>query len=246
MPFGQSLLVLQRVDSTNNYAANMLRSAHVAEGTVVMAHEQTEGRGQRGTDWRSDPGENLLFSLVLKPTRLLVSQQFSISQKISLGVVHWLRTQWGFNARIKWPNDILVNNQKLGGILIENGVRGNHLEYSIVGIGLNINQVEFNPEFHATSLRQLTGTRFEPKELLRDLLVFLERAWNIPSDEKLESEYLRNLVGWKSPLTYRDCDGIFTAQISGLGPHGELVLERPDGTQQAYGIKEVELLRESL
>lgn len=246
MSFGQPLLVLKRVDSTNNYAANMLRSADVAEGTVVMAHEQTEGRGQRGTSWSSDRGDNLLFSLVLKPSKLLVSQQFAISQKISLGIVNWLQSEFGIDARIKWPNDLLVNNYKIGGMLIENGIRGNLIDYSIVGVGLNVNQLQFDPKFNATSLRALTATHFEPKELLEGLLAHLEKAWLISIDQNLEYKYVQHLMGWKSVLKYRDEHGIFSAQVAGLGPYGQLVLKRADGSVKSYGLKEVELLRESL
>jgi BirA family biotin operon repressor/biotin-[acetyl-CoA-carboxylase] ligase len=246
MPFGELVIVLQTVDSTNNYVANQLRSADVAEGTVVMAQLQTEGRGQRGTHWQSESGQNLLMSLVLKPENLEASAQFIISQWVCLGLVRYLRTEFQIPAVIKWPNDILVDGQKLAGVLIENSVRGNRIENSIVGVGLNVNQLEFDESLQATSLRKINGNTQDVRQVLDGLLPYLEQEYRTTDYTAIRTRYLKALHGYRKLLEYRDDHGTFQAMIADIGPHGELILELPEGQRKKYRFKEVELLRESI
>ena len=170
--------------STNDTATELVRKGNLVEGTVVITDDQTAGRGQRGTRWVTSPGENLTFSLVLRPAFLAASEQFLLSQAIALGVLRFV-SDFANQAQIKWPNDLFVNQMKLGGILIENAWQGSRMSHAIVGIGLNINQVEFgsgpfvkakNPALRATSLRLETGKSFELTALLPDLLQALEQG----------------------------------------------------------------------
>ncbi len=133
----------QTLDSTNTQAAKEMPEA--PHGTVWIADFQTAGRGQRGNKWESKNAENLTFSILLKPIFLSPAQQFAISEAASIGVCRYLCSK-GLPAKIKWPNDIYIGNKKICGMLIEHSISGDKLAGSIVGIGLNLNQKEFNSD----------------------------------------------------------------------------------------------------
>ncbi len=135
------IIWLDSIDSTNEEAKRHI--SDIDNLSVLSAYEQTEGRGQRGNTWTSTPGENLMFSIVLKNPKISARDQFSINEITSLSVVDFL-SQHGISARIKWPNDIYVGSKKICGILIENSLRGSDISSSIIGIGLNINQRNFD------------------------------------------------------------------------------------------------------
>jgi len=241
-----SIIVLDTVDSTNNYAANLLKESDVADGTVVMAQFQTAGRGQRGSNWQSDRGENLLMSLILKPAKLDAARQFMLSQVICLGLVNFLQEDLKLAATIKWPNDILVNQQKLAGVLIENAVRGGFIESCIGGIGLNVNQTDFEPETGATSLQLLLDEKFDCRQLRDQLLPHIRKQYALLDHPAiLEEQYLNQLFGFNEMWQYRMNGETFPARITGLGPHGELLLVRENGEKLSCGFKEIELLRKS-
>ena len=135
------IIWLDSIDSTNEEAKRHI--SDIDNLSVLSAYEQTEGRGQRGNTWTSTPGENLMFSIVLKNPKISARDQFGINEITSLSVVDFL-SQHGISARIKWPNDIYVGSKKICGILIENSLRGSGISSSIIGIGLNINQRNFD------------------------------------------------------------------------------------------------------
>src|SRR5690606_4854707 len=132
---GQNIVSLKRVDSTNDYLKKQVaNSKPVPEGTVILAEEQFAGRGQFDNKWLSQPGQNLTFSILLSPSFLPISQQFSLNIAISLAINDVLCSFIGSGCEIKWPNDIIFDDRKLGGVLIENIIRGTNWKYSIVGI----------------------------------------------------------------------------------------------------------------
>ena len=135
------IIWLDSIDSTNEEAKRHI--SDIDNLSVLSVYEQTEGRGQRGNTWTSTPGENLMFSIVLKNPKISARDQFGINEITSLSVVDFL-SQHGISARIKWPNDIYVDSKKICGILIENSLRGSVISSSIIGIGLNINQRNFD------------------------------------------------------------------------------------------------------
>ncbi len=130
----------ESLDSTNMQAQRELPEA--LEGTVWVADYQSAGRGQRGNSWESGAGENLLFTVLLRPDFLNVADQFAISQVVALSVVKYLETM-GLSPKIKWPNDIYVGDKKICGILIEHSISGANLSASILGVGINVNQRTF-------------------------------------------------------------------------------------------------------
>lgn len=243
MPFGSTVVKLPDVDSTNNYAANLLRESQVTEGTVVMALFQTAGRGQRGSLWQSNPGENLLMSLILKPQQLEASRQFALNQVLCLALVEYLREDLKIPAQIKWPNDILVDDRKLAGVLIENSIRGGIIEYSIMGVGMNVNQTTFSEGVRATSLFNFSGDQLDVEEVMIGLLPYAERVYaDLFNKKLLESNYLSRLYGFEEYLNYRENGEVYSAQITGLGTHGELQLRKRSGEEVTCTFKQVELL----
>jgi BirA family biotin operon repressor/biotin-[acetyl-CoA-carboxylase] ligase len=169
----------------------------VFEGTVVIAKQQLQGRGQRGATWESEPNKNLTLSILLQPTFLRTEDQFQLNKAVSLGVAEfisslahpngssvWLASplpeERGMRGEvtIKWPNDIYIGNKKIAGILIENSVSGNKLQQSIIGIGININQEKFSAELpNPTSLKLIRGKEFDLKECLEELCSCIERRY---------------------------------------------------------------------
>lgn len=135
------IIWLDSIDSTNEEAKRHI--SDIDNLSVLSAYEQTDGRGQRGNTWTSTPGENLMFSIVLKNPKVSARDQFVINEITSLSIVDFL-SQHRISARIKWPNDIYVGSKKICGILIENSLRGSGISSSILGIGLNINQRNFD------------------------------------------------------------------------------------------------------
>jgi len=150
---GQIIQYLPSCQSTNDEASALIAQSNPNEGFLIVTDNQMAGRGQRGNQWEAKSGQNLTFSLILKPSFLNATEQFWLNMAISLGIYDTLLPLVGDRLRIKWPNDIYVDTQKLGGILIENTLHGYSIAWSVVGIGLNINQTEFTYPT-ATSLQQ--------------------------------------------------------------------------------------------
>ena len=142
MIIGSNLLFFENLPSTNTHAADLLKKNNLPEGTIVYTNYQSAGRGYSGNRWESEDGKNLLISIVLFPSFIKPEDQFYISMAVSLGICDFLK-RYIPDCSIKWPNDIYVNNDKIAGILIESSITGNKIEYTIAGIGLNINQEKF-------------------------------------------------------------------------------------------------------
>ena len=237
------------IDSTNSYArasANSLwAEAGEASVVVVRADEQTAGRGQRGNVWLSSAGDNLLVSIMVRPTALKVVSQFALSQVVALAV----RSAMAFydiDVVLKWPNDIYVGGCKLAGILVELDCCGDSVEQAVMGVGLNVNQSAFAPMDRVpVSMKMLRGTSFAVDEVLATLLDSFSRyyamllAWEY---EALATEYKKHLLGYGRVMHYRDEKSSFEAEIVGVGCDGRISLRRADGSTSKYAFKEVELL----
>ena len=234
-----------RLDSTNSEALRQI--SRLDNLSVVAALEQTAGRGQRGNRWSSDPGENLTFSIVLQfgaegPAPLPARKQFNLSCVATLALREFLG-EAGASVRIKWPNDIYAGDRKICGMLIENGLSGESLAYSVVGIGLNLNQRTFPVELvNPTSLARLTGRHYPLRDSLETLLGHFDKWLTYLYDtELLHREYLKHLYRIGEPYGYVDCirDENVRGSISGITPEGRLLLSLPDGSTRSYGFKEI-------
>ena len=239
---GQFKVHLSLVDSTNNYAANLLKSGKAKSGTVILADEQTNGRGQRGETWQSEPGMNLQFSIIWIPENLSISNQKYLNFAVSLGLIRFLEKK-GIEAKIKWPNDILVKNKKICGVLIENQIQGIRIASSIIGIGLNVNQVNFE-KFSATSVRNELNQNHPTQEVLDGLIFILNtefKAVTAANLDFIEKQYYERLLGYKSQQKFCDDQGEFTGEILGVDANGNLQVFK-NGIIRSYGIKELRFI----
>jgi BirA family biotin operon repressor/biotin-[acetyl-CoA-carboxylase] ligase len=242
MPIGSKVIQLSSVDSTNNYAAMLVSNDNAVHGTVILSDEQTAGRGQRGANWQSQSGSNLLMSIILKHDNLSVERQFLLTQVASLAVVDLLR-KIGLSAQIKWPNDIYVGDRKICGMLIENNLSGAVIRSSIIGIGLNVNQSYFDLTT-ATSIKLEKGQSYPLQEILFSFI----GSFNLFYDQLMSSRlqdiedlYKRNLLGYEQKRIFEDERGEFLGMIRGVDPNGKLRME-VNGVEQTYDLKQLRFI----
>lgn len=252
-PFAEAVTRLESVPSTNTWMKE--HATDMPHGHVVVTGDQTAGRGQRGNFWESEPGKNLTFSIMLRPEAVEAAHQFRISEAVALGVVEVLR-KWLHgavlpeNVKVKWPNDIYVNDDKIAGILIENTLRGTRLDSAVAGIGLNVNQTIFTSSApNPVSMAQLAGHDFPLTDLLADLRQAILDAVTIIDGKAEGAAALHrhfHSVMWRydgEPHRFALPDGSrFRAVIDRVDPSGLLLLTMPDGTTQSFAFKEVAFL----
>ncbi len=239
---GETLSVLPRVDSTNNYAMAQIRAGLAKHGDGYFALEQTAGKGQRGKGWETEPGANIILSLVLQPRWLQVSQQFWLSAAIALGCYDFFRSLAGDDTSIKWPNDIYWRDRKAGGILIENLLSGDSWQFAVVGIGININQGAFPGSLvNPVSLRQITGREWPVQDLVKELCRCLqERYGQLEQTHQFPPDYNRVLYKRGEPVRLKKETRVFDALIKEVAESGELVVEA--GTEERFGFGEVQFV----
>jgi BirA family biotin operon repressor/biotin-[acetyl-CoA-carboxylase] ligase len=238
---GKNLIYLPSCHSTNDIAAEKIQNSQTFDGTIVITSDQTAGRGQRGNNWEALPGQNITMSVILKPDFLSAASQFSLNIAVSLGVYEFLSKYVAENLCIKWPNDVYVGNRKMGGILIENSLSGNRLSYAIVGIGLNINQLNFNND-KAISLRLATQQdEFDLEMLIGELCISLEKYYlqlkNGHADRQKE-QYLKILYRFDETHYFIKNGSRFQGKIVDIASSGQLMLE-VKGKIQYFDFKEV-------
>lgn len=234
---GKNLLFLPSCHSTNIEAANLLEKQQVNEGTIVITDNQLAGKGQRGNSWTSDPGKNLTFSLIVKSNFLPIVHQFHLNIFVSLAIADFLNQfQPGFH--VKWPNDVYYDDEKICGILIQNTVKGDMLENTVIGIGLNINQ-QFQ-ETKATSLAMVTGAVFDLNEVFQQLCQALEKRYlQLKRNELayLKRDYTNRMYWYGEDHLFRD-DKVFQGRIIGVSDAGLLQIESQEGLKE-FNFKEV-------
>ena len=239
---GKEIIQLPVVDSTNLYLKNMLdKSSKKMEGLVVNSHHQQSGRGQMGNVWESEIGKNLTFSLLLKPA-LKVSDQFLISKVVSLGMVNFLTDLGIEDVSIKWPNDIYVGDAKIAGVLIENTLKANLIENCIVGIGLNVNQINFDDAIkNATSLQLLLDKELDAEHVLKQLLFFIERSYLLLKTAKIttiNTAYLTHLYRLNETHFYVIENERVEATIVGIAATGKLQMQLKEGVRE-FDLQEI-------
>ena len=241
---GHSVVFMPECHSTNDEASRLIESSsHVLEGTVIITDNQTSGRGQRGNTWVSEPGKNLTFSLLVKPMFLNAQDQFLLNKAFSLGLYDYLSSALKGAVKIKWPNDMVVNEKKICGILIENQIQGQNIHNSIVGIGLNVNQENFSMPT-ATSMKVLEDKDFNLQNVLPELMGFLEKRYlqlRSGNLEELNSEYLSALYWLGEKHLFKKAEEIFEGTITGIDPYGKLKVH-VDGTTEYFELKQIQFL----
>jgi BirA family biotin operon repressor/biotin-[acetyl-CoA-carboxylase] ligase len=244
------IIRLEETESTNSYLKQLLREKHLEEGSIVVADYQTGGRGQRGNSWISAKGKNLLFSLLIYPKNVFAKDQFIISRIASLAIKNTL-DRFTHDICIKWPNDMYWKDKKIAGILIENDLKGNKIENTIIGIGLNLNQEIFPSELpNPVSLKQITGVTYNKESILNMLLheffiLYRKLEQGKIGTIEIEEEYMHNLYRRDNYYWFKDANGKFLAKIVNTLPSGQLILKTPDDDNiRAYAFKEIVFVNE--
>lgn len=220
---------------------------------TIRTDYQSAGRGQAGNGWESEDGKNLLFSTLLR-CEVPAAEQFRLTMAVSVAMTEVLAHHLpaGGSLTIKWPNDIYFGDKKLAGILVENTLAGSRVAYSIVGIGLNVNQQVFrSPAPNPVSMGQITGKEYDMAALLDEYLAALPRCLDMPA-ELLQEAYMSRLyrrtglhpyiereVSLAPTAIAQNTDGAFLAEIQGITPQGELVLRKENGETKAYHFKQI-------
>jgi len=245
MPIGSNVIFFENLPSTNSHASNMLRTSEVPEGTIIRASFQSAGRGQTGNSWESEPDKNLLISIILYPVMINPEDQFLISMTVSLGISDFLLRHIS-DVRIKWPNDIYVNDDKIAGILIENSLMDNSIINSIAGIGLNINQLRFTSDApNPVSLRIIKGKEYNLDECLTELSDSINTRYiQLLEGEtgEIRNDYISKLYRLNEWNEFSDVKSRFIARILTVKEDGLLKLECKDNTIKEYSFKEVDFI----
>jgi BirA family transcriptional regulator, biotin operon repressor / biotin---[acetyl-CoA-carboxylase] ligase len=240
---GNSIVRLNTVDSTNNYAAKLINQTNIPFGTVIMSRFQSSGKGQRSSNWTSTENQNLLFSVILDTSFLNPADIFKLSKAVSISLKRALSEIISNDVSIKWPNDIFVDSCKIAGILIENQWASNRLKSSIIGVGLNINQIKFDSSFSATSLRILT----ESEHVIDDVLQLIIKYLNIYFDylkkgsfSLIDKQYLNHLFKFNEWSKFKPINtDVFTGKIIGITQNGLVIIEARSGKTANYDLKEI-------
>ncbi|HPF96946.1 MAG: biotin--[acetyl-CoA-carboxylase] ligase [Flavobacteriaceae bacterium] len=240
------IIKLNAIDSTNAYIRQMNMEEKLDDYTVVMTKFQTQGRGQLGTVWHSQEGKNLMFSVFKRIPFVPSEHAFYLSIVTALAIVKTLK---GFNIpklKVKWPNDILSENKKICGILIENVLYNNQMKETIIGIGLNVNQTEFENLPQASSLLLISGRVHDTEELLHSIIKNLKHYFSFIKQGKYESllsKYENLLFRKDKPSTFKSADGtLFTGLIQGITQTGSLKILLEDNVCKEFELKQVSLL----
>jgi len=239
---GGVITYLDFTDSTNNYVAKLINEGNIVHGQVIMSDYQGEGRGQRGSNWYSEPQKNLLCSVFLEFDNLSVGDQAWLLKYAALSVLNAIQTRLS-NAKIKWPNDILVFDKKICGILIENQFIGSKIKNSTIGIGLNINQEQFG-QMKATSYKNELKEEQNRIEILEALINSLNLNFDLLLHNKneLHRNYLSNLYQIGVEANYYSSKlGEFQGKIIDVNPEGRLVID-VQGKQLEFDLKEIQFI----
>jgi BirA family biotin operon repressor/biotin-[acetyl-CoA-carboxylase] ligase len=259
---GSPFIELQSVDSTNNYARTQIgsveltgRQSPILDGTTFFAHEQYEGKGQRGRVWSSEKGANIAMSVLLNPKPLLLSQQFHLSACVAVSVFEFFKKYAGDDTAIKWPNDLYWQDRKAGGILIESIVgaaseaTGQKAEeaswlWAILGIGININQAQF-PDWlpNPVSLKQITGKNFNPVVLAKECCSILNRNYHeliSHGFDNILASYNEHLYKRGQKVKLKKENRTFEAIIKEVTPSGKLVVKH--AIEEEFNFGKLELI----
>ncbi len=240
-----TFIKLDKINSTNIYASSLISQKKAVCDTVVTAKFQNEGKGYGTNQWYSDYGKNVLCSVIVCPDFVKAFDQFRISKITSLAIRDCLKKE-GIDSQIKWPNDILVKKKKIAGILIENTIQSDFIPYSIIGIGINVNQNIFEKSYYnATSVFNETSKIHATEKIISNLIDNFD-YWYTRLEtgdvDDIDKEYLKCLYGLNAFLPFKKGTAEFEAMITGVGEAGELFLRRKDGKILKVYFKEIEYL----
>ncbi|KAF2519082.1 biotin--[acetyl-CoA-carboxylase] ligase [Flavobacterium salilacus subsp. salilacus] len=240
-----NIIKLSAIHSTNDYLKELSAMRHVDNFTIAIAEHQTQGKGQMGTRWEAEHGKNLTFSVLVKDLLLEINAIFYLNAAVAVSIVETLEKFNMPGLAIKWPNDILAGNKKLGGILIENNIRSNGEIHSVVGIGINVNQTEFEGLPKATSLALIAAKEFDKNDVMIAVAENLKRNLSLllhKDTDAIWDKYLLKLYKKNVPMTFEREGMRFMGIIKGVSKSGSLEVQLEDDSIAHYKVKEVQLL----
>lgn len=240
------LIKLDAIDSTNDFLKALASDSVLENYTVVTAENQTKGKGQMGSRWESEVGKNLVMSVLVKNVLFDINQIYNLNIAISLSVISALESMRVPALKIKWPNDIMSDNKKVGGILIENSIKTDGEIISIVGIGLNVNQINFENLPKASSLAVIMKMNLDKEQLLFKIVdaikLQMTRLQNHQSQD-LWQEYNNNLFKKGIPMPFENPKGEkFMGIIQDVNNFGRLQIIMEDDSIATFDIKEIQML----
>ena len=234
------LIKLDAIDSTNDYLRRLIRENKPEKPTVVSSQYQQKGKGQRGKSWSSQAGKNLMFSLYIPNLSFASNAVFKVHKLVSVCLLEWLLSFKIPKTSIKWPNDILSGDHKLAGILIESSSNRSIANSIIIGVGLNVNQIEFQNLPYATSMQLLTAQKYDIDELLISLTNELIQNLTNPT-QNFEQIYQKSIYGLGQKRYFRSNRKEFEAVIQSVNPAGKLVVKTPSA-ELAFDVKELQFV----
>jgi BirA family biotin operon repressor/biotin-[acetyl-CoA-carboxylase] ligase len=237
---GQKLIYVPECHSTNTLLNELNEKSDLPEGAVLITDNQTAGRGQRGNSWEAEAGKNLTFSILLKPKFLEPRNQFQLNMMVSIALAEAIGSVTNLDIKVKWPNDLFTGDKKVGGILIENQLLGSSLSSSIIGIGVNVNQEQFNNP-GAASLLNITNKMYSLEVIFLNILESIERAYlelrsARPGD--LRERYLNSLYRYHRPHQFTSNGEKFTGTIRDVDENGQLCVETDEGIK-VFAFKQI-------
>lgn len=239
------IIKLDAIDSTNTFLKEISSAEALEDYTVVTAKVQTKGKGRMGNEWSSKSSKNLTFSVFKYLQGITFDNQFYLSVVVALAITRALKAYNIPKLFVKWPNDILSADKKVGGILIENVIKKNNLAYSIIGIGLNVNQIEFEQLPRASSLKKISGQTYDLDEILQQVLIHLKHYFTLldaGNTEALRADYESQLFRKNKPSTFENAKGeLFSGFIQGISNTGSLVVLLEDAIVKEFTLNEIKL-----
>ena len=241
------IIKLNAIESTSTFLKDLAKSSCIKNHTIVTAETQFGGRGQMGTVWESEPGKNLIFSLFVENDSFLLEHAVYLNYAVSIAIYNTLIEYKLPKLAIKWPNDILSDSNKICGLLIENSIRLNKINHSIIGVGINVNQEHFSENLiTATSIKNQLGITINKEDLLDNIgkAIISEINECVPENFSiLKNRYLSILYKYQKPTMFQQKDGVvFMGKIVDVNEIGELCVEREDESISYFGLKEIKML----
>jgi len=240
------IIKLNAIDSTNSFLKRLSSKEVVKDFTVAITKYQTKGRGQMGSLWSSQDSKNLMFSVFKDIHNTKIEDNFYISMVVAASILEALEAFKIKNLKVKWPNDILSEEKKIGGILIENVIKQSNISASIIGIGININQTIFDNLPQASSMRLISGRVYDLDEVLHLILKKLKQNFRLLNQKQfgiIKNAYENHLFRKDKPSTFRDSEGeLFSGFIKGVSDSGNLQVLVEDNIITEFDLKAVTLL----
>ena len=240
------VIKLDAIDSTNDFLKKLNQKQDVENFTVITAKEQTKGKGQMGSTWSTEANKNLTTSILIKNSIPAIDAIFDLNIVVAVSIIEALNYQNINLLHIKWPNDIMAENKKIAGILIENSIKENGKIDSIIGIGMNVNQTDFQNLPKASSLKNIMNTDFDLDEILESIVIQIEKNMESLKNNTIDAlwkKYDEYLFKKGKPTLFEDANQErFMGIIQKVNSNGKLEVMLEDDQVKQFGIKEITMI----